>query len=146
MIKVRTIQYKCRKTDGTGTAGAYLTPFFQAWAKEKGLQLVAGTLNLCAHRDVVLPPEFIRLQPWDTALSLEWRKTTQGYDPRLYFIAMTDRTPAWLFRWSDDAHIHNFVGDTAGCTARRRCEIIAEVNLSAVWPLDSGREVTFHFV
>jgi hypothetical protein len=146
MITVRTIQYRCRKTDGTGTAGPILTPLFQAWATPKGLHLASGTLNLCAHRDVVLPAEFARLQPWDAALSLDWRKTTPGYDPRLYFIALTNRQPAWLFRWSDDEHIQNFVGDTPGCPARRRCEVIAEVNLSALLRLDTGAEVTFHFV
>jgi len=146
MVNPRTIQYQCRKTDGTGTAGPLLTPLFQAWAGQKGLRLVPGTLNLCAHRDVALPAECARLQPWDTALTLDWRKATPGYDPRLYFIALTNRQPAWLFRWSDDAYIQNFVADTPGCSARRRCEVIAEVNLSALWPLDAGAEVTFHFL
>ena len=128
-----------------GYGGSLLTPLFQAWATQKGLSLAPGTLNLCAHRDVVLPAEFARLQPWDAALTLDWR-TTPGYDPRLYFIALTNKQPAWLFRWSDDAYIQNFVGDTPACAARRRCEVIAEVNLSALWPLDSGAEVRFHFV
>lgn len=146
MADVRTIQYDCRKTDGRGTAGPFLSPLFQAWADSKGLSIVPGTLNLCAHRDVVLPSEFISLRPWDAALRLEWQKAKPGYDPRLYFVALQNAQPAWLFRWSDDAHISHFVGDTPGCAARRRCEVIAEVQLSTLWPLDTGQVVQLRFV
>ena len=99
---LRTIHYNCKKTDGNGSASPYLTPLFQAWAESKGLAIVPGTLNLCAHRDIVCPAEFISLRPWEVALTLEWRKRTVGYDPRLYFVALENKQPAWLFRWSAD--------------------------------------------
>src|SRR5690349_12530936 len=93
----RTVQYNCVKTDGTGTAGPHLTPLFQAWAASKGMALVPGTLNLCAHRDVVLPDAFIRLKPWDAFLQLPRQKEKVGYDPRLYFVALNATQPAWVF-------------------------------------------------
>jgi hypothetical protein len=141
----RTVQYNCTKTDGTGTAGPHLTPLFQAWASSKRLLLVSGTLNLCAHRDVVLPNDFVRLKPWDSVLGLTNRKQTPGYDPRLYFAALDGKQPVWVFRWSDNAHLENFVSDTPGCSARRRCEVVAETHLSSLWPLDGGEVVTLHF-
>ena len=141
----RTIQYNCTKTDGTGTAGPHLTPLFQAWALSKGLSLAPGTLNLCAHRDVVLPSEFIRLKAWDSVLDLTWRKDIPGYDPGLYFAALNGRQPAWVFRWSDDAYLESFVGDTERCSARRRCEVVAETHLSSLWPLDTGETVLLQF-
>ena len=145
MKNPRTIQYNCTKTDGTGSAGLYLTPLFQSWASSVGLVLVPGTLNLCAHRDVILPPDFIRLAPWDATLNLPGRKVTPGYDPRLYFAALERTQPVWVFRWSDDGYIQNFVGDTPGCPARRRLEVVAEVHLSSLWPLDGGQTVALHF-
>lgn len=146
MADLRTIQYRCRKTDGTGTAGPYLTPLCQSWAASVGLALVSGTLNLCAHREVLLPPEHIKLRPFDSALALAFRKDTPGYDPRLYFVKLERQQPAWLFRWSDRAYLPSFVGDTEGCAAARRCELVAEVRLSDLWPLDAGHEITLSFV
>ena len=126
MHNASDIQYRCRKTDGTGTAGEFLTPLFQAWADSKKLTIVPGTLNLCADRDLVLPADHIPLRPLDAALNMPRRKATAGYDPRLYFVVLNSRHPAWMFRWSDDAHMGNFIGDTAVCGARRHCEIITE--------------------
>jgi hypothetical protein len=145
MADPRTIQYRCRKTDGTGTAGPYLTPLFQAWAASVGLSLAPGTLNLCAHRDVELPTEYVRLTDFDAALNLPRRKLTPGYDPRLYAVSLQDIQPAWLFRWSDQAHLANFVGDRDGCSALQRCEVVAEVHLSGRWGLDAGAEITLRF-
>ena len=143
--KARTIQYNCIKTDGTGTAGPLLSPFFQAWGAARGIVLTPGTLNLCAHRDVVLPIDFVSLKSWDSALSLEWRKQTMGYDPRLYLVALNRTEPAWVFRWSDVSYLGNFVGDTPECVARRRLEVVAETNLSERLGLQEGSTTTVHF-
>ena len=66
--RARSTQHNCIKADGTGTAGPILTPLFQAWASARRIKLVPGTWNLCSHRDVDLPSEFIALKPWDAAL------------------------------------------------------------------------------
>jgi len=141
----RTVQYRCRMADGTGSAGPILTPLFRAWAEPNGLKLVAGTLNLCANRPVAPPAECDRLTPYDSALQFPQRKATPGYDPRLYLIVLQDTQPAWLFRWSDNQHISNFVADTAGCPATHRCEVIAEDHLSELWGLDRGGSVMLRF-
>ncbi len=146
MADVRTIHYNCKKTPGNGSASPYLTPLFQAWGESRRLAIVPGTLNLCAHRDVICPTEFISLRPWDRALTLEWRKSQPGYDPRLYFVVLENKEPGWLFRWSDDRDMGNFVGDTPDCDARRFCELIAETHLSSLWPLDSGHTVQLRFL
>ncbi len=70
------------------------------------------------------------------------RKAAPGYDPRLYFVVLNSDHPGWLFRWSDEAHLSNFVGDTAGCLARRRCEVITEAPPLA----DTGGEILLRFV
>jgi hypothetical protein len=145
-MNVRTITYQCRTTDGTGTAGPLLTPWFQEWAVSRGLVLVPGTFNLCAHRDIETPPEFIRLAQWDSALALPARKATPGYDPRLYFVVLDNRYPAWLFRWCDTMHLGNFVGDTTGCRATRRCELVAETQLSSKLPAKPDGRVDLRFV
>lgn len=141
----RTIQYNCVKTDGTGTAGPLLTPMLQAWASTKRITLAPGTLNLCAHRDVVIPEEHIALRPWDSRLDIPWRKESPGYDPRLYFVALDGTKPAWVFRWSDNEHLNSFVGDTPGCLAPRRLEVVSEVKLSSLLDLDGGRVVKLQF-
>ena len=126
MRNASDIQYRCRTTHGTGTASQFLTPLFQAWADSRKLTIVPGTLNLCADRDLVVPTDHISLRPWDSALNMPTRKTTAGYDPRLYFVVLNSHHPGWMFRWCDDAHLANFVGNTAACSARRHCEIITE--------------------
>ena len=126
MRNASDIQYRCRKTDGTGTATELLTPLFHAWASSRRIEIVAGTLNLCADRDLAFPSGHLSLRPWDSALNMPQRKTTPGYDPRLYFVVLNSRHPGWLFRWCDENHLSNFVGDTPGCSARRRCEVITE--------------------
>ncbi len=126
MHNASDIQYRCHKTNGTGTASQFLTPLFQAWASSKKLTIVPGTLNLCADRELICPVDHISLRPWDTALNMPVRKATIGYDPRLYFVVLNSRHPAWIFRWCDDGHLANFVGDTPACPARRHCEVITE--------------------
>jgi hypothetical protein len=141
----RSVQYNCVKITGNGSASEYLTPLFQAWAASERILLASGTLNLCAHRDVVLPDEFVALKPWDSALKLDWRKSQPGYDPRLYFAAINRTEPAWLFRWSDNAYLEEFVGDTSECLAPRLFEVVAEANLSDKLGLRPGDSVTLHF-
>ncbi len=136
------VQYHCRKTDGTGTAATYLTPLFQAWGAAKKIDIVPGTLNLCAASDLVFPSGYISLRPWDSALMMPNRKATPGYDPRLYFVVLNSHHPGWVFRWSDDAHLANFVGDTTGCLARRRCEVITEAPPLA----DTTGEIVLRFI
>jgi hypothetical protein len=119
------IQYRCHKIAGTGTASRYLTPLFQAWAESRRVEVLPGTLNLCADRDLVFPSGHISLRPWDWALDMPERKGTPGYDPRLYFVVLNGHA-AWLFRWCEERHIPSFVGDTEGCLARRHCEIVTE--------------------
>src|SRR5260370_9267522 len=108
MHNASDIQYRCRKTDGTGTAGEFLTPLVQAWADSKKLTIVPGTLNLCADRDLVCRLLLEKKQPWDAALNMPRRKATAGYDPRLYFVVLNSRHPAWMFRWPYDPHMGNF--------------------------------------
>jgi len=139
-------QYRCRKTDGTGTAASFLTPMFQAWANSRRIQIVPGTLNLCAEQDLKLPLEYLSLRPWDDALALPQRKATPGYDPRLYFVVLNHREPAWLFRWSAPDARTNFVGNTPSCVAHRRCELIAETDLSHLWQAGSDPEIWLRFV
>jgi len=135
------VQYRCRVTDGTGTATDALGPLFHAWAASKRMELVPGTLNLCADRDLVFPSGHLSLRPWDAALNMPERKRTPGYDPRLYWVVLNSQYSGWLFRWSDEAHLANFVADTPGCLARRRCEVIAEPP-----PLESAGEILLRFV
>jgi|SRR6266571_6096904 len=136
------VQYRCHKTDGTGTATEFLTPLFRAWAASREIEIVPGTLNLCADRDLVLPSGFASLRQWDSVLNMPNRKATAGYDPRLYFVVLNSRHPGWMFRWCDDTHLASFVGDTPGCLARRRCEVITEAP-----PLqDTGGEILLRFV
>src|SRR5262245_29483854 len=130
------IQYRCRKTNGTGTAAHFLTPMFQAWADSRKVPIVPGTVNLCADRDVEVPIGHATLRPWDFALQLPERKAIPGYDPRLYFVVLNLKQPAWLFRWSAPKYLANFVGDTAECAAFRHCELIAEDDLSYLWGQD----------
>lgn len=139
------VNYRCTLADGTGTAGPYLTPFVNAWASAQGLTLEPGTLNLCADREPDLPTDFISLRPWDYALTLQFRKHQLGYDPRLYELILEGAQGAWMFRWSDLQHLHNFVGDTRTCLGRRHCEIVAEVNLTRLWNLTAASVVTLNF-
>lgn len=101
---------------------------------------------MCAHRDVAPPATYICLRPWDHALSLSFRKAQPGYDPRLYEVRLEGKQRAWLFRWSDLSHLQNFVGDTAACRGLRRCEIVAEVNLTKFWSINDRSVVTLEFV
>ena len=137
--------YNCVLADGTGTAGPRLTAWFQAWASSQGIALEPGTLNLCADRDVLPPSRFLSLRPWDAALQLQFRKQQTGYDPRLYPIVLEGSQRAWLFRWSHLTDLHNFVGDTPSCTRLRRCEVIAEVNLTNLWNLNVGSTLSLLF-
>ena len=142
MRNASDVQYRCRKTDGTGTAAEALGPLFQAWAASKKMEIVPGTLNLCADRDLVFPSGHLSVRPWDSALNMPQRKVTEGYDPRLYWVVLNSQHSAWLFRWSDEAHLPNFVADTPGCLARRRCEVISEPP-----PLqDTNGEILLRFV
>jgi hypothetical protein len=142
---VSQVIYHCSLADGTGTAGLHLTPWFQAWAASTKLRLEPGTLNLCADRDVVPPATDISLRPWDAALALQFRKAQQGYDPRLYPILLRRTQRAWLFRWADLASLAAFVGDTQACSHHRRCEIIAEANLTKLWSLGPGSSLEMQF-
>ena len=136
------VQYQCRKTDGTGTATQFLTPLFQEWAASRGIVVVPGTLNLCADRDLVLPSGYTSLRPWDSVLNMPDRKTSAGYDPRLYFVVLNSGHPGYMFRWCDDSHLASFVDDTPGCLARRRCEVVTEAP-----PLpDTSGEILLRFV
>jgi len=136
------VQYHCRKTDGTGTATQFLTPLFQVWATSRGIALVPGTLNLCADRDLVLPSDYISLRPWDSVLTMPDRKATAGYEPRLYFVVLNSHHPGYMFRWCDDSHLANFVGDTSDCLARRRCEVVTEAPPLA----DTSGDILLRFV
>jgi hypothetical protein len=137
--------YECQVTDGTGTAGRHLTAWFAAWASLQGLSLAPGTLNLCAVCDVTPPAAFISLRPWDGELHLEGRKRQTGYDPRLYPVLLRGSQGAWLFRWSDVEHLAGFVADGPSCSRLRRCEVIAELNLTRLWDLQPGSKVTLRF-
>ena len=138
--------YTCAPTsDGTGSASEHLSAWFQAWASSKGITLEPGTLNLCADRDVVPPPDFISLRSFDAVLLLGWRKIQAGYDPRLYPILLRGSQRAWLFRWADVENLRDFVGDTAQCAYLRRCEVIGEINFTKEWTLTSGTKVSLAF-
>ena len=101
---------------------------------------------MCADCDVAPPATYICLRPWDDALSLSFRKAQSGYDPRLYEVRLEGKQRAWLFRWSDLSHLQNFVGDTSACKGSRRCEVVAEVNLTELWSLNNRSVVTLEFV
>lgn len=139
-------EYICRPTaDGTQSAGPILGPWFQAWARSQGLSLEAGSLNLCADRDVEPPEDHIPIREWDSVMTLKYRKETPGYDPRLYPIVLMGIQRAWLFRWAALPDLHRFVSDTAECLLRRRCEVIGELNFTAKWRLSPGDIVTLAF-
>jgi len=67
-----------------------------------------------------------------------WRATQPGFDPRLYRVTLNGQVEAWLYRWSAEADLRTFVGDTTLCSAECHCEIVAQSNLRALLALKDG--------
>ncbi len=139
------MKYECFVTSGTASAGHYLMPVLEAWAGHERITLFRGTFNLCADRDVVVPVEYEDLEPHGHLLTLETRKNTPGYSPRLYPLRIEGGPSAWLFRWSAAFDLRKFVGDTAGCTAERHCELVSQTSLRNALGVNDGDAVQFDF-
>ena len=111
-----------------GFARRTLFPMFDAWAKSRGIEIFPGTLNLRSEKRLNLPAEYINLLRWDDLLKPHPIKQKVGYSPRLYPVRING-LEAWLFRWSDDAHLENIVGDRPACPRELFCEVISRHNL-----------------
>ena len=134
--------YRCVVQPGTGSAAPFLTPMLDAWASAAGLTLEPGTLNLCADRTPVVSQSFQSLHAYTHLVQPSWRRRQSGFDPRLYPVTLNGKVPAWLYRWSAEADLHTFVGDTPLCPAERHCEIVATSNLRASMGLKDGDVLT----
>jgi hypothetical protein len=110
----------------------------QAWGAANGQALTAGTLNLCADRRPVVTGSFETLRPYAHLVQPASRATKPGFDPRLYRVILNRQVQAWLYRWSAEADLRTFVGDTALCSAECHCEIVAQSNLRAALALKDG--------
>lgn len=126
---------------GTGSAKSGLGPMISSWGRERGLSMVPGTLNLCADRRVILPDIAESLLDYAHLARPSSRRAMPGFAPRLYPVLLADCQAAWLYRWSDPGELRFFVGDADGCSAERRCEIVAEVRLRDALRLSDGDSV-----
>lgn len=116
----------------------------KAWQRSEDVTLAPGTLNLCCDRALDLPEDSVSLQPF-AHLAPAWAQSRQGFSPRLYPVFLNNEHPAWLYRWSAEPDLRNFVADADGCVAERRCEVVAEVHLTTALALERGDEVVLRF-
>ncbi len=137
--------YQCRVVSGTRSATNYLSPMLDAWAEQQGIELEPGTFNLCADR-------FVMIAPGQRCESLtgfgqhvpRFQQEKVGFHPRLYPVSLSGSVDAWLYRWSEPAHLRKFVGSQPGVCedATRFCEIVADVNLRETLGVEDGDTVT----
>lgn len=139
--------YFCRVMTGTGTATRGLTPMLAAWAEHRGVDLEAGTLNMCADRPVTVSHG----QPHDPLTAFTDHaparlRVQAGFGPRLYEVTLDGWVQAWLFRWSEPGALRDFVASQPDCRDPGRfCEIVSEVRLRQVLRVSDGDIVEFVF-
>jgi hypothetical protein len=137
---------ECRLQEGTGTAGRYLRPVFDAWARTAGVILCPGTANGCAEAGFTLPDKFVSLSEHADLLALEGRRFQPGYDPRLYPVLVNEAVLAWVFRWSADDVSLSFVGTTSSCAGPKQLEIIAGISFRHGLGLATGDAFELRFL
>ena len=137
---------ECRLQAGTQTAGRFLQPVFDSWARTAGIRLFPGTANGCAATLPDFPTRFLTLRPHANLLALEGRRNQQGDDPRLFPVPINGAVLGWVFRWSADDVANGFVGGTEHCQVARYLEIVSLVSFRHALGLRDGDAFQLSFM